>query len=180
MGDYISKPTNPQYSQDISDCCVPYDKHGEVQSHIAQTTDSTPELAPQMQAAAGAYVKTLSVSCNEIEIFDLAELRARLEDDHELVAEMIDLYLNSSPPLMAEIQSAVISGDSQRICRATHTLKGVVKNMCAERCADAALQLEEIARKSELALADQHLALLKSEFACLQSVMSGVAKESLA
>ena len=45
----------------------------------------------------------------ESAVFDFAGLCAGVEDDLELLSEMIDLYLSSSPLLMTEIESAVAS-----------------------------------------------------------------------
>ena len=72
----------------------------------------------------------------------------RVEDDLDLIAEMIDLYMSSSPVLLNEIESAVAARDSQKIDRAAHALKGVLKNMCAHTCAEAALHLETIGQQA--------------------------------
>ena len=65
------------------------------------------------------------------DVFDREALRARVENDLDLLAEMIDLYLTSSPLLLSELESAVASGDGERVTRAAHTLKGVFGSMCA-------------------------------------------------
>jgi signal transduction histidine kinase/CheY-like chemotaxis protein len=110
------------------------------------------------------------------EIFDLSALRSRVEDDLDLLAEMIDLYLSSSPLLMTEIESAVAAQDAEKIHRAAHTLKGALKNMCATACAEAALQLEMIGRAGDVDRAAEPLAILKGEFQRLQSVLTRVAE----
>jgi HPt (histidine-containing phosphotransfer) domain-containing protein len=113
----------------------------------------------------------------ETEIFDLAGLRSRVEDDLDLLAEMIDLYLSSSPLLMAEIESAVAARDAQKINREAHTLKGVLKNMCAATCAEAAFQLETIGKSGDVERADEPLAILRNEFQRLQSVLTTVSAD---
>ena len=110
------------------------------------------------------------------DVFDIAALRARVEDDLELLAEMIDLYLSSSPLLLVELESAVASTDGERVTRAAHTLKGVLGNMCASTCAEAALELEKIGTAGDFAHADQSLATLKHEFKHLQAVLTEVAQ----
>ena len=102
-------------------------------------------------------------------------LRARVEGDLELFEEMIELYLSSSPLLLTEIESAVASRDGEKINRAAHTLKGVLKNMCAATCADAALELETIGKSGDLQRAPQSLGTLKNEYQRLQSVLTTVA-----
>ena len=110
------------------------------------------------------------------DVFDIAALRARVEDDLDLLAEMIDLYLSSSPLLLTELESAVASSDGERVTLAAHTLKGVLGNMCASTCAEAALQLEMIGQTGDFAQADQSLATLKHEFKHLQAVLTEVAQ----
>ena len=109
------------------------------------------------------------------DIFDLEGLRARVEGDLELFDEMIELYLSSSPLLLTEIESAVASRDGEKINRAAHTLKGVLKNMCASTCADAALELETIGKTGDLERAPKSLGTLKQEYQRLQSVLTTVA-----
>jgi HPt (histidine-containing phosphotransfer) domain-containing protein len=94
----------------------------------------------------------------------------------ELLSEMIDLYLSSSPLLLAEIESAVAGRDGEKTNHAAHTLKGVLKNMCAGACADAALELEKIGKSGEFTRAEPSLNVLKHEYERLQSVLMEVAK----
>ena len=105
-------------------------------------------------------------------MFDISALRERVEDDLELLAEMIELYLTSSPLLLTEIESAVAARDCNKITRGAHTLKGVLKNMCATTCAEAALQLEMVGTSGEFERVDQLLANLKHEFEHLQAVLT--------
>ena len=90
---------------------------------------------------------------------------------------MIDLHLESSPKLLAEIESAATLGHRAKLVRASHALKGVLKNMCATRSAQAALQLEIIGNSGELERAVEAYVELKSEFERLQVVLKQVAEE---
>jgi HPt (histidine-containing phosphotransfer) domain-containing protein len=106
----------------------------------------------------------------------MAALRARVEDDMDLLAEMVELCLSSSPLLITEIESAVASRDAAKISRGAHTLKGALKNMCATACAEAAFQLELIGTSGQVELAEQGLATLKTRYEQLQSVLTVVAR----
>ena len=104
-------------------------------------------------------------------------LRARVEGDLDLLAEMIDLYLSSSPRLLTELELAIASRDGERTVRAAHTLKGALGSMCADNCTEAAQQLEIIGSKGDFDRAGQSLATLKHEFQLLRSVLTEAAKE---
>src|SRR5437762_1667793 len=64
---------------------------------------------------------------SDLPAFDLGGLRATLEEDADLVDELIELFLSSSPSLLSEIESAVVSRDSRTLERAAHGLKGAVR-----------------------------------------------------
>jgi HPt (histidine-containing phosphotransfer) domain-containing protein len=103
-----------------------------------------------------------------------------VEGDLELLAELIELYLIHSPAMLAEIDSAVAAKDGEKITRAAHTLKGMLKNMCAERCADAALELESAGRVNDVVRLDQSLTTLREELEHLRKVLIEVASEVVA
>jgi signal transduction histidine kinase/CheY-like chemotaxis protein/HPt (histidine-containing phosphotransfer) domain-containing protein len=179
MDDYLSKPVEPARLQEAIArwACVEDDKAPKREvAHVvklaaseAEDADCTPELSQLHEQH--RVVPT--------DVFDLAALRARVENDLELLSEMIDLYLSSSPLLLAEIESAVAARDSERITRAAHTLKGMLGNMCAGKCAEAALELETIGKSGVLAEAKTCLSGLNSELANLETALTDVSREAL-
>jgi HPt (histidine-containing phosphotransfer) domain-containing protein len=122
---------------------------------------------------------TPKVPTEDTTVFDLSALRARVEDDLDLLAEMVELFLESSPRMVTDIESAIAAGDVERLGNAAHTLKGVLRNMCASASADAALELETIGKRGDFARADQSLIGLKHDITQLQSVLTDVTKEIL-
>jgi HPt (histidine-containing phosphotransfer) domain-containing protein len=113
----------------------------------------------------------------ETAIFDLAALKDRVENDMELLDEMIELYLSNSPQLLNDIEDAVAAHDCEKINRAAHTLKGVLKNMCANACAEAALRLENMAKTGDLGKAEKMLADVQFESQRLESHLTVVGKK---
>jgi CheY-like chemotaxis protein/HPt (histidine-containing phosphotransfer) domain-containing protein len=156
MDDYLTKPVEPKAL------------HAILERWGATTNDDAAQTAHE-GAGTPPFAGELRVPAD---VFDMAGLRARLEDDLDLVAEMIELCLSSSPLLVKEVELAVASSDGARLMSAAHTLKGSLSNMCAKRSAEAALQLELIAKSGDFAGAGQSLATLKREFRQLQSVLS--------
>jgi CheY-like chemotaxis protein len=172
MDDYLAKPVEPQTMRDVVERWGALAKQGALppESTNAAEPASTPRPKEADTKTAENHLPI------EAEIFDFSALRARVEDDLDLLAEMIDLYLSSSPLLLNEIESAVAARDGDKIRRSAHTLKGLLKNMCATACAEAAFQLETIGQTGSVERADQSLATLKTEFQRFQSVLTEVAK----
>ena len=89
---------------------------------------------------------------------------------------MIELFLDSSPRLLAEIELGVARRDGQTVERAAHALKGAMQSISAGPAARAALNLEELGRMGDTASADKSLSHLKQEFERLVSALSESSK----
>ncbi len=106
------------------------------------------------------------------ETIDLAALLTQVENDWDLLGELIELFLESSPRLLAEAEAGMARGDSQTIERAAHALKGAMQNIGAVPAAAAALELEEIGRAGEISQAERSLAKLKREYDQLATALA--------
>jgi CheY-like chemotaxis protein len=104
---------------------------------------------------------------------DFAALMERVENDVSLLDDMIELYLDSSPRLLKEIEAGVERGDAGLIQRAAHALKGALQNLSAEPSAQAARKMEMVGRLEELENSEASLADLKSELERLQTALAG-------
>ena len=96
-------------------------------------------------------------------VLDVAQLRDRLGDDEELVADVIRLYLEDYPQRLDASAAAIEARDFARVRAEAHTLKGSASSLAGGRVAEAARRLEEIAATGDAALAGQRLASLLSE-----------------
>ena len=73
----------------------------------------------------------------------LGEMRACLGDDsREVVASLIDIYLNHTPDLLAQMEQSLENGDRASVHRAAHTLKSSSANMGLMRLSALAEELE--------------------------------------
>jgi len=72
----------------------------------------------------------------------------RLDDDHDLLAEMIDLFLEEAPVFMAELADALSRADLLALADAAHAIKGMAGHFCAEKIISLAVKLEHVARKA--------------------------------
>ena len=96
-------------------------------------------------------------------VLDVAQLRDRLGDDDELVADVIRLYLDDYPQRLDAIAAAIQARDFARLRAEAHTLKGSASSLAGGRVADAARGLEAAAETGDIVLAGQRLSSLVSE-----------------
>ncbi|MGZ5029607.1 MAG: response regulator [Methylobacter sp.] len=70
----------------------------------------------------------------------------RLDGDHDLLSEMIDLFLEETPKQLAELEAALSRSDLVALADAAHTIKGMAGHFCAENIISLAVSLERSAR----------------------------------
>ena len=70
----------------------------------------------------------------------------RLDDDNDLLAEMIDLFLEEAPVSVAELGAALSRTDLLALADTAHAIKGMAGHFCAERIIRLAAVLEYAAR----------------------------------
>src|SRR5258705_8393020 len=98
MDAYVSKPIRTEeLLQTIEDLCA-----GNI---------SNPANDPQAES---------------VDEFDVENFIVRVDNDEELARELIELFFEDSPRLVSEIRNAIESGESEKLERAAHSLKGAV------------------------------------------------------
>jgi len=107
-------------------------------------------------------------------ILNLAAALERVGGDQELLEEVAQLFLETSPGLLGEIQQAVQVQDAQLLERAAHTLKGSVSNFGAEAAFQAALHLEKMGRSRNLRGSEDALRALQAEMERLRPALAGL------
>jgi HPt (histidine-containing phosphotransfer) domain-containing protein len=55
----------------------------------------------------------------------ISNLRELVGDDPEALSELVEDFLNETPPLVHALRAAVADGDPRQVHRAAHTLKGL-------------------------------------------------------
>jgi HPt (histidine-containing phosphotransfer) domain-containing protein len=80
-----------------------------------------------------------------------------------LIRRLIDVYAESSAELVATIQSEFRSGSNENVRKAAHALKSSSGNVGAERLVSLCRDIEDAARKDELADLADEVALVKRE-----------------
>jgi two-component system, sensor histidine kinase and response regulator len=77
-----------------------------------------------------------------LEGFDIQTIRARLGGDEELVSELLRLFLDSCPDLMARVTDGIAHRNAGQVRIATHTFRGVAAQFSAAGVVSVAAALE--------------------------------------
>ena len=96
------------------------------------------------------------------QLFDRAALLDQVEGDEELLAEMMQLYVEDAPRTLEAARNALRQKNMQALERAAHSLKGSASSLTANTVADAATQLEQYAKHGDIQGAESSLAGLES------------------
>src|SRR2546425_10050221 len=78
----------------------------------------------------------------EREIVNSDAIKARVDGDAELLAEITGMFLERSSEIIASIERAIISQDAGSLETSAHCLRGYLVSLHAERASEVALQLE--------------------------------------
>jgi CheY-like chemotaxis protein len=96
-----------------------------------------------------------------VEQIDRVSLLERVEGDQELLTEMIHLFQEDAPNLVAAMRDALEKGEMTVLERSAHSLKGALSNLSAKAAAAAALQLEKDANSKNAESAKKSFAQVK-------------------
>jgi HPt (histidine-containing phosphotransfer) domain-containing protein len=95
----------------------------------------------------------------------IEELRSLNPDDDSFLRDLVQVYLDDSPQRIAEIELALAQGDTERLTRAAHSLKGSCANFGASRLRAISEQIEKLGRQGALQEVPARLPELKVAFA---------------
>ncbi len=146
MDGYVSKPISPA------------ELFAEIERCVLGTVDSS---------AMTAQVETTG------EQFDPISLLERVEGDQELLAEMVHLFQEDAPKLLAAIRGALKHGDMDVVERTAHSIKGAAGNLSAKALADAAQRLETDAKNKDMESARSSMAEVERALSRLLPALPG-------
>ncbi|HWY85730.1 MAG TPA: response regulator [Gemmataceae bacterium] len=111
------------------------------------------------------------------ELLDSAALLERVDGDLNVLHELVDIFLDDSPRLLAEIHAALDAQDADRLKVAAHTLKGAAGNFGAKSTVSAALRLEKLAADSNFLDARALLETLNTTVHRLRAALAELKRE---
>jgi len=109
------------------------------------------------------------------ERFDPGSLWDRVDGDMGLLRELIEVFAEEGPRMLARVDNAIRNGSALELEKASHKIKGSVLQFSASAAAAVALKLEEIGKRGIVAGAEQLLAQLKQEVELLQKSLNAMA-----
>jgi PAS domain S-box-containing protein len=139
-----------------------------------------PELVAVLRRLAGEpeAVPQAAVALSEGDgCVDRAELLARVEGDHELLAELVEIFRAEYPRLLASLRRSVADADAPGLQEWAHALKGTVGNFGARSATAAAGALERMGQENSLAGAEPAVARLAEALADLEQGLLAMTAE---
>jgi HPt (histidine-containing phosphotransfer) domain-containing protein len=104
----------------------------------------------------------------EEERFAADELLERVDGDTELLQEVVAIYLEDTPTVIASLKENLSQNSTDAAAKAAHTLKGASANVSARRLYRKASELEALARNGDLEGARRLCKDVEEEFAALE------------
>ena len=105
-------------------------------------------------------------------IDNLRALGDEMEDD-TFLKEVIDTYLDDTPKRLAEIDECLAAGDSAKLNRAAHSIKGSSANLGATQVIEVARRIEEKSKES-LDNLEADIAQLKANFDQVKTALAAI------
>jgi len=176
--DYLSKPFSPMDLGKLLEKWLPQTGTRNA-SAISQDDVTEAEPTPPVPVQADEPETALSVSPIDQSVLDVIR-DMEDEDDPDMLAEIIGLYLDKSAELLRSLQAAIANKDAESMRVAAHTLKSSSANVGARVLADLCRELEEQGRSGTLDNADTKLSHLNEEYRRVDVALSDEIKGKVA
>jgi CheY-like chemotaxis protein len=134
-----------------------------------------PPVADEVEASAASDALSLSTG-----VLDRVELLARVDGDRGLLAEIVRLFVEERPALLESMEAALRDGQAQDLAHAAHKAKGAFGNLSAPLAQQAAVELELLARRGELALATDVFLRLRLQVERLEAELRALTQDDRA
>jgi len=98
----------------------------------------------------------------------------RLDNDHELLCDVIDIFMTECPKSLSQIEAALVAADGDKIQRSAHRFKGSAGSLGAQRAMTLGAGIEAAGRARDIDAARQLFAQLKEETGALLPQLKGI------
>ena len=128
----------------------------EAVTHLAQAVGRPGKSGPETSPA------------NEHPVLEPEEFEEQVGGDHELMVEIINLFLEESTHQRAEMRRSLASGNYVQLSRLAHTIKGSLASLRATRARWRAQELEFAAGDQNGSLCHESLSALEQDLTALE------------
>lgn len=101
-------------------------------------------------------------------VFDYADFLARIDGDHDLLREVIEIFLEDTPRLLSDFYTAVAQDDLVAAERAAHTLKGAAANISACRLYAVSQEAQQVVKNKHRKALDGMIGIFRDNFKQLE------------
>ncbi len=100
------------------------------------------------------------------------DVLARLGGDEALLHEIVQMYFEDYPGLLAQVERAIDESNVTTLTQAVHDLKGLLSNFSSRQATAATQSLEQAAKLNQLNDAPARLEVLRQEITRLSIVLN--------
>ena len=133
-------------------------------------------IVEEMASTPGGRNRRTTEDAKPVQVLDGRALLAQVDGDVRLLAKLTRLFLADSPGRLSSIRRAIASQDARALQQAAHAFKGSIANFAARGPLEAAVALETMGRRNDLAGAEKAYLTLKKEVARLERALAAVGK----
>ena len=100
---------------------------------------------------------------------NLPELMARVENDHELLQEVFEIFKEQFPQMDLALRLALADGNLMQIQNSAHAIKGMLSSLSFTKASISAMHIERMARQGESAGISEELEEMERSVAKAQA-----------
>jgi HPt (histidine-containing phosphotransfer) domain-containing protein len=130
-------------------------------------------VAPEVPAAPGPEPPAAPLG-TELNRAALDNLRALVGGDPALLGELIDSYLQDTPPLLVKLRRSLDEGNADGVRQAAHPLKSTSRDFGATRLSELAKELEAMGKAGMLEGAADLVAQVEAEYVRVTAALEAV------
>jgi two-component system, sensor histidine kinase and response regulator len=165
MDDYLSKPFSLESLRAVLERWMA--------ASTFRASAAEPAVAPGAKAAQAAAPATepTRVPAARLDPSRLEAVRSLKAGGPALAVRVIQLFLETTPGIMAALRLTASSGDAAGIGRAAHSLRGSGRELGADRVAQLCQQIESLARTGRIIEAASSLPELEEEYEAVRRLL---------
>ena len=104
-------------------------------------------------------------------VFDYADFLARIDGDHDLLREVVEIFLEDTPRLLSGFYTAIAQDDLVAAERAAHTLKGAAANISACRLYAVSQEAQQAVKNKDREALDDMITIFEDNFKQLERAL---------
>jgi CheY-like chemotaxis protein len=158
MDDYLSKPVDRKLLE-------------QVMVKWLMRSNETPAIEAPANVGATTETATISAELPALDMEIVEDLQEMMGSDYQ---SLVRIYLEDSPKLISQIQTALDNRDCAALVAPAHTLKSSSANLGAMALSDIAKTIEKSARNSDINTPLQQGAGIAAEFERVRAALTAI------